>query len=86
MFKIIRALIVFFFVIILALFILQGKLVLDAKNRGERVYRIEVNSFNGVETYMTNDYTKDKETGCISFKDMIGIKRVVCNQYTITQY
>lgn len=86
MFKTIRALIVLFFVIILALFILQGKLVLDAKNRGEKVYQIEVNSFNGVETYMTNEYTKDKETGCISFKDMIGIKRVVCNQYTITEY
>lgn len=86
MFKSVRTIVVIFFVAILALIAFQGYLVVSAKNRGEKVYQIDVNSFNGVETYMTNEYSKDEKTGCITFKDMIGIKRIVCNNYTITEY
>lgn len=86
MFKSVRTIVVIFFVAILALVALQFYLVVGAKNRGEKVYQIDVNSFNGSESYMTNQYTKDEKTGCITFKDMIGIKRIVCNNYTITEY
>jgi len=42
--------------------------------------------FKKNETYTTREYTRDKESGCIIFKDEIGIKHVVCNNYTITEY
>lgn len=86
MFKSVRSIVVIIFVGILFLIALKGYLIVGAKTRGEKIYEIEVNSFNGQEIYMTNEYTKDEKTGCITFKDMIGVKRVVCNSYTITEY
>lgn len=86
MYNILRGVIAVAVVLVVGLLIFQTSLVMDAKNRGEKVYHIEVNSFNGAETYSTTNYTKDKETGCITFKDLVGIKRVVCNNYTITEY
>lgn len=84
--KSVRSLVVFICVGFLLLIALRVFLIVDLKNRGEKIYQIEVNSFNGQEIYMTNEYTKDEKTGCITFKDMIGVKRIVCNSYTITEY
>lgn len=66
--------------------LLKVKLILDVKNNGSTLYEIQVNNFNTHETYMTTEYIRDKETGCIKFKDEFGIKHIVCNNYTISQY
>lgn len=86
MFKFTQGIIGAVFVLIISFFAFNMYFVIDAKNNGEKVYQIQVNSFNGIEMYMTNEYTKDEKTGCINFKDMVGIKRIVCNNYTITEF
>jgi hypothetical protein len=73
-------------VIILTLIGLRFAMVSKSLKNGKTVYEINVNTFDRSESYMTNEFTRDKETGCISFKDEFGIKRIVCNNYTITQY
>lgn len=73
-------------ILIVALFLFRGALVYNAVVGGKLVYQITVNSYNGPEEYITNEFTKDEKTGCITFKDELGIKRIVCNQYTITQF
>jgi hypothetical protein len=79
-----------FFVIVITVIILsllfRVNMVLDIKKNGKTIYQISVNKFNEVETYMTGEYTRDEKSGCISFKDEFGIKRIVCNNYTITEY
>lgn len=78
----------FGFVILVIIFTigLRVNMVLDAKKTGKTVYEISVNKFNEVEIYITSDYTRDEKSGCISFKDEFGIKKIVCNNYTITEY
>jgi hypothetical protein len=61
-------------------------MVVNSINGGKKLYEVKVNSYNTYESYLTNEFTKDKETGCITFKDEIGIKRIVCNNYTITEF
>lgn len=72
--------------LIAAAFIMRIVLINNAVSEGKSVYEIKVNTFNEYETYITNKYVKDKESGCITFKDEFGFKRTVCNNYTITQY
>jgi len=72
--------------VFIGLILLRGAMVVNSMKSGNKLYEITVNSFNTHESYLTNEFTKDKETGCITFKDEIGIKRIVCNNYTITEY
>lgn len=74
------------FILILGSILFKVGMYVNAKNSGKVVYQIDVNRFNETESYMTSDYTRDKETGCITFKDEFGLKHVVCNDYTITEY
>ena len=85
-FKFFNAIFIFIVLIFIGTIVFKGYYFINAKNNNKKVYEIRVNNFNEIETYMTNDYTKEKESNCISFKDEIGIKRVVCNNYTITEY
>lgn len=73
-------------VIILSMITLRIVVVTNAMKDGKTVYGINVNSFNSHESYITKEYTRDKMTGCVTFKDEFGITRVVCNNYTITEY
>jgi hypothetical protein len=78
--------------IIVAAFIVVGigfraMLVYNAYNDGNgRLYQIDVNNFNTVETYLTRDYVVDPNTKCITFKYEMHLQRTVCNNYTITKY
>lgn len=79
-----------FFGVVLSLMVIiiafKFVFVYNVKQDGKFIYQIDVNSYNGVETYTTTEFTKDEKTGCIVFKDEFGIKRIVCNNYTITEY
>ena len=83
LFKIMFALIV---LLIISTIVFKAGIIIDAKNHNKTIYQIEVNNYNQVESYTTTDYTRDKETGCIRFKDEFGIKHTVCNNYSITEY
>jgi hypothetical protein len=72
--------------IFISIVLLRGSMVVNSINGGKKLYEVKVNSYNTYESYLTNEFTKDKETGCITFKDEIGIKRIVCNNYTITEF
>jgi hypothetical protein len=74
------------FIIIIGTFIFKIGLITDAKRNNKTVYQIEVNNFNNFESYTTTEYEKEEKTGCIKFKDEFGIKHVVCNNYSITEY
>jgi hypothetical protein len=73
-------------IIIIGSFIFKIGLITDAKRNNKTVYQIEVNNFNNFESYTTTEYEKEEKTGCIKFKDEFGIKHVVCNNYSITEY
>jgi hypothetical protein len=64
----------------------RGVFISRALNSGKTLYQIDVNNFQNVETYITDNYIVDPNTRCVSFKDEMGIKRIVCNNYTITEY
>ena len=74
------------FLFIIGMFVFKGVMIYNAKKSNKTVYEIQVNNFQQIESYFTSEYTKDKETGCITFKDEFGIKHIVCNNYTISQY
>jgi hypothetical protein len=79
----------FFVIIILIIiggFIFKVGLITEAKKNDKTIYQIEVNSFNSVESYTTTEYEKEEKSGCIKFKDEFGIKHIVCNNYSITEY
>ena len=75
---------IFVLLLILGTIAIRAKMVMNAN--GKTLYQIDVNNFNSHESYITTDYTRDKETGCITFKDEFGLKHVVCNSYSITEY
>ena len=50
------------------------------------LYQVNVNNFQTMEIYLTREYTRDEKSGCITFDDEFGIKHIVCNNYTISQY
>lgn len=81
-----RGIVLMVFIFIIGMFLFRGYLIYDAKKGDKSMYEIEVNNFQNVESYLTKEYTKDEKTGCITFRDEFGIKRIVCNNYTITQY
>jgi len=64
----------------------RGVLIGRALQNGNKIYQIEVDSFNGVETYIATEYMVDQKTNCITFKDAMGMRRTVCNKYTLTEY
>ena len=74
------------FLLIVGLFAFRVTTVTKATKDGKKVYEISVNNFQHMESYITSEYTRDEKTGCISFKDEFGLKHVVCNNYTITEY
>ena len=80
----------FFFILILCLIIglIAFKVVFISRaiNSGKTLYQIDVNTYKHGETYITEKYIVDPKTKCISFKDEMGIKRIVCDGYTITEY
>jgi hypothetical protein len=55
-------------------------------SNNKTLYQIDVNTYQNSETYLTEKYIVDPNTKCISFKDEMGIKRIVCNNYTVTEY
>jgi hypothetical protein len=71
---------------IIGLFVFKIDMIAEARKNGKTVYEINVNSFNRIETYTTTEFTRGEKTGCIKFKDEFGLKHVVCNNYTITEY
>ena len=81
-----------FFIIVIVFFAAIGSVfyagwfVYKGKSENRIIYIIDVNNFNGRQTHVTYDYEKDETTGCISFKDEFGIKRTICNNYSITQF
>lgn len=73
------------FVVITSI-VIRIVMVSRAKGDNNVAYHIEVNSYGRYESYVTKNYTKDKTTGCIEFIDELGLKRTICNSYTITEY
>lgn len=82
-FRLFFGLIVF---IIIGTIVFRTYFILNSTKSNKKVYEIQVNNFNTHESYLTYEFTKDPQTNCISFKDEFGIKRIVCNNYTITEY
>jgi hypothetical protein len=72
--------------VVIATIAIRGTFVMKALDTNDHIFQINVNSFNQVETYLTKEWTKDEKTGCITFKDEFGVKRIVCNNYTVTEY
>ena len=60
---------------------------LNVISQGGETYVITVPSHSGEAstTHMTKHYSKHK-TGCISFKDEIGLNRIVCGAYTVSLF
>lgn len=85
-FSFVRIFMTLVFILIIGTILFRGYLILDAKNNKKQIYEIQVNNFQRIESYFTTEYTKDEKTGCITFKDDLGIKHVVCNNYTISEY
>lgn len=85
-FNFVKIIIGFVIFLMIGTIIFKVGLISNTKKNNKPLYEIEVNSFNHVETYITTDYVKEPTTGCIKFKDEFGIKRIVCNNYTITEY
>lgn len=85
-FSFFKVMFVVVFIIIIGTFIFKIGLITDAKRNNKTVYQIEVNNFNNFESYTTTEYEKEEKTGCIKFKDEFGIKHVICNNYSITEY
>lgn len=83
LFKIVFALVA---VLIIGGLIFKVVMIVDAKQNDKPLYEVNVNTFNQVESYTTTSYTRDKQSGCIEFKDEFGIQHIVCNNYTITKY
>ena len=67
-------------------FIFRIVMIAGVWGSGGKVYTIDVNTFNSVESYTASGYERDDKSGCIRFKDEFGISHVVCNNYTITEY
>ena len=85
-FSLFKVMFVVVLIIIIGTFIFKIGLITDAKRNNKTIYQIEVNNYNNVESYTTTEYVKEEKTGCIRFKDEFGIKHVVCNNYSITEY
>jgi hypothetical protein len=72
--------------LVICLFVFKGVFISRAINSGKTLFQIDVNNYKDNETYITEKYIVDPNTKCVSFKDEMGIKRIVCNNYTITEY
>jgi len=73
-------------VVIIGIFVMNVLYIADTVSKGENIYQIDVKSYNSLENYTTKNYTIDSVNHCIKFTDIMGIKRVVCGDYSITQY
>ena len=85
-FRIIKGLFIVIAIGMVGLLVLKGVFITRALNADKTLYQIDANSFNGSQVYITEKYIVDPNTKCVSFKDEMGIKRTVCNNYTITEY
>ena len=85
-FKFFKVIFVLVWIFIIGMFIFRIALVSNAVNSDKPLYEISVNTFNEPESYLTSEYERDQTSGCIKFKDEFGIRHIVCNNYTITQY
>jgi hypothetical protein len=85
-FNFMKIMFVLVFIIIIGGVMFKFFMIADAKSNNKTIYQIEVNSFNDIESYTTTEYDRDGKTGCIQFKDEFGVKHIVCNNYTITEY
>jgi hypothetical protein len=74
------------FVFIVAVGVFKGLMIGKALQSDKNIYQIDVDSFNGTETYFATEYIVDAKTNCITFKDALGMRRTVCNKYTLTEY
>ncbi len=61
-------------------------LIATRASQGKHTHIITVHTFSGEETYTTAEYKIDPTTRCVSFKDLIGIPRTICSNYSITTY
>jgi hypothetical protein len=73
-------------VLIVGTIVLKGLYIGHALQSDKKIYQIEVDSFNGTESYIATEYVVDQKTNCITFKDAMGMRRTVCNKYTLTEY
>ena len=73
-------------VVVITSIVVRIVMISRAKGDNNVAYHIQVNSYGTYESYVTKNYTKDRTTGCIEFIDELGLKRTVCNSYTITEY
>lgn len=85
-FKFVKVIFIGIMAIVVISFLLRMVMVAGVWGKGGKVYTIDVNTFNSVESYTTNGYERDDKSGCIRFKDEFGISHVVCNNYSITEY
>ena len=72
--------------VVITSIIIRIVMVSRAKVDNNVAYLIAVNTYGSYESYVTKNYNKDRTTGCIEFIDELGLKRTVCNSYTITEY
>lgn len=84
MFKFVKLMFAFVFVIILGSIVFRAYMVIDSKNNNKSIYEITVNRGESSESYLTSDYTVQGE--CIKFKDEFGIRKTICGHYTISEY
>jgi hypothetical protein len=81
-----KGLIILVFIMVIGALVFKVALISRAVSSGKPLYEISVSRYDQVEEYLTSEYNVDPQTKCITFKDELGIKRTVCNNYTITQY
>lgn len=86
MFRIVSAFTALVFLAIIFFMGLIATMNYRSLSGGEKMYEITVNNYQTPESYLTSKYEKDAESGCITFKDEFGFKKIVCNNYTITEY
>ena len=84
--SLIKMIMVFTIIAVIALVGSRAYFIYRGIKSKETLYQVNVNNFQTMETYLTREYTRDEKSGCITFKDGFGIKRIVCNNYTITEY
>lgn len=86
LFRFTKGVFVVVFCLILGMIAFKVVFISRAINNNKTLYQIDVNTYQNSETYITEKYIVDPNTKCISFKDEMGIKRIVCNNYTVTEY
>ncbi len=75
-----------FFAFVIILMVAYVGIIATRSAQGKKTHIITVHTFSGEETYTTSEYKIDSVTRCVSFRDLIGIPRTICSNYSITTY